>query len=71
MASGVEGCDVLCPDGLLHLCSTRAARIGKRLIERNLEDGEIDSLAILAVAGIAAEGQAYEEVGCVHLLLSR
>jgi hypothetical protein len=27
-----------------------------------LEEGEVDSLAIVAVAGIAAEGQQYEEV---------
>eukprot|EP00199_Chlamydomonas_sp_CCMP681_P002494 CAMPEP_0119108616 /NCGR_PEP_ID=MMETSP1180-20130426/15466_1 /TAXON_ID=3052 ORGANISM="Chlamydomonas cf sp, Strain CCMP681" /NCGR_SAMPLE_ID=MMETSP1180 /ASSEMBLY_ACC=CAM_ASM_000741 /LENGTH=335 /DNA_ID=CAMNT_0007094249 /DNA_START=45 /DNA_END=1052 /DNA_ORIENTATION=+ len=38
------------------------ARIGKRLIEKTLEDEEIDSLAAVAVAGIAAEGQQYEEV---------
>eukprot|EP00197_Chlamydomonas_leiostraca_P008890 CAMPEP_0202868502 /NCGR_PEP_ID=MMETSP1391-20130828/10913_1 /ASSEMBLY_ACC=CAM_ASM_000867 /TAXON_ID=1034604 /ORGANISM="Chlamydomonas leiostraca, Strain SAG 11-49" /LENGTH=335 /DNA_ID=CAMNT_0049548681 /DNA_START=69 /DNA_END=1076 /DNA_ORIENTATION=- len=38
------------------------ARLQKRLIERTLTDAEIDSLAIMAVAGIAAEGQQYEEV---------
>lgn len=27
-----------------------------------LEDAEIDTLAVMAVAGIAAEGRAYEEV---------
>jgi hypothetical protein len=38
------------------------AKIQKRLIERMLEDSEIDQLAVVAVAGIAAEGQKYEEV---------
>lgn len=33
-----------------------------RIIERTLTDDEIDSLALMAVAGIAAEGQMYEEV---------
>jgi hypothetical protein len=28
-----------------------------------LDESEVDSLAIVAVAGIAAEGQQYEEVG--------
>lgn len=38
------------------------AKIQKRIIERQLEDEEIDQLALVAVAGIAAEGQNYEEV---------
>jgi len=38
------------------------AKIQKRLIERNLEDVEIDQLSVVAVAGIAAEGQQYDEV---------
>jgi hypothetical protein len=37
-------------------------KMGKRLIERTLEDDEVDKLAIAAVAGIASEGQNYEEV---------
>jgi hypothetical protein len=37
-------------------------KIQKRLIERQLEDAEIDQLACMAVAGIAAEGQKYPEV---------
>ncbi|KAG1660911.1 hypothetical protein FOA52_007951 [Chlamydomonas sp. UWO 241] len=38
------------------------AKIQKRLIERNLTDEEIDALSIVCVAGIAAEGQQYDEV---------
>lgn len=38
------------------------ARLQKRLYEKTLEDEEVDTLAIVAVAGIAAEGQQYEEV---------
>ena len=41
------------------------AKIQKRLIERSLEDSEIDQLAVVSVAGIAAEGQKYEEVSQV------
>ena len=32
------------------------------LLLQMLEDDEIDALAIVAVAGISAEGQSYEEV---------
>lgn len=37
-------------------------KLGKRLMERSLEDEEVDKLAIAAVPGIASEGQAYDEV---------
>ena len=37
-------------------------KLGKRLIERTLEDQDVDRLSIAAVAGIASEGQNYEEV---------
>lgn len=36
----------------------------QRIIERQLTDEEIDSLALVAVAGMAAEGREYEEVSC-------
>ncbi len=38
------------------------AKMQKRIIERNLEDDEIDSLAVMAVAGMASEGMKYDEV---------
>ncbi|GLC40871.1 hypothetical protein PLESTB_000013900 [Pleodorina starrii] len=38
------------------------AKLQQRIIERTLSDEEIDSLALVAVAGIAAEGREYEEV---------
>lgn len=38
------------------------SRLQKRLIEEFLDADDIDSLALVAVAGISAEGQAYEEV---------
>ncbi|KAG2452402.1 hypothetical protein HYH02_002645 [Chlamydomonas schloesseri] len=38
------------------------AKIQQRIIERQLTDEEIDSLALVAVAGMAAEGREYEEV---------
>lgn len=34
----------------------------QRIIERQLSDEEIDQLALVAVAGMAAEGRKYEEV---------
>jgi hypothetical protein len=37
-------------------------KIQARIITRTLEDSEIDALACVAVAGIAAEGLTYEEV---------
>lgn len=37
-------------------------KMQKRLIERKMEDAEIDQLSCVAVAGIAAEGQVYEEI---------
>lgn len=38
------------------------AKIQQRIIERQLSDEEIDTLALVAVAGMAAEGREYEEV---------
>lgn len=38
------------------------ARLGRRLIEGKLSNADIDALAPVAVAGVAAEGQRYEEV---------
>lgn len=38
------------------------AKIQARIITRDLSDAEIDALAVVAVAGIAAEGLKYEEV---------
>lgn len=38
------------------------ARLGRRLIEGKLSASDIDALAPVAVAGVAAEGQRYEEV---------
>ncbi|KXZ55454.1 hypothetical protein GPECTOR_2g1003 [Gonium pectorale] len=38
------------------------AKLQQRIIERTLTDEEIDALALVAVAGIAAEGRDYEEV---------
>ena len=38
------------------------ARMQKRLIERRLEDEEIDTLALVAMAGATAEAMKYEEV---------
>lgn len=38
------------------------AKLQARLFEKNLEDGDIDLLAVVAAAGIAAEGTKYEEV---------
>lgn len=38
------------------------ARLGRRLIEGKLSAADIDALAPVAVAGVAAEGQRYEEV---------
>ena len=38
------------------------AKIGSRLIERSLQDAEIDTLAVMAMAGVTAEAQAFEEV---------
>ncbi|GIL79550.1 hypothetical protein Vretimale_12232 [Volvox reticuliferus] len=38
------------------------AKIQQRIIERTLTDEEIDVLALVAVAGIAAEGRDYDEV---------
>ncbi|GFR49334.1 hypothetical protein Agub_g11362 [Astrephomene gubernaculifera] len=38
------------------------AKLQQRIIERTLADEEIDSLALVAVAGVAAEAREYEEV---------
>jgi hypothetical protein len=38
------------------------AKLQKRIIEKMLDDTEIDQLAVMAVAGMAAEGQMFEEV---------
>ncbi|KAG2489980.1 hypothetical protein HYH03_011609 [Edaphochlamys debaryana] len=38
------------------------AKLQQRIIERQLSDEEIDSLALVAVAGVAAEGRDYEEI---------
>ncbi len=38
------------------------AKLQKRIIEKLLTDEEIDQLAVVAVAGMAAEGQKFEEV---------
>lgn len=38
------------------------AKLQERIFNRDLEDGEVDVLALVAVAGIAAEGLKYEEV---------
>ncbi len=62
---------MVCPLAL-HVCS-------QRIIERQLSDEEIDQLALVAVAGMAAEGRKYEEVrwvmrcgvGCIESLTSR
>ena len=35
-----------------------------RLIERQLEDEEIDTFAIISMAGVASEATRYEEVPC-------
>lgn len=37
-------------------------KLGKRLIERQLTDEELDQLSIIAMAGVAAEGMQYDEV---------
>ena len=39
------------------------AKIGKRIIERQLEDEEINQLAVVAMAGATSEGMKYPEVG--------
>ena len=39
------------------------AKLQRRLIEGQLEDGEIDALAVVALAGASAEAMQYEEVG--------
>ena len=39
------------------------AKIGKRIIERQLEDDEINQLAVVAMAGATSEGMKYPEVG--------
>lgn len=38
------------------------AKLQKRIIERTLEDPELDLLAVMAVAGVAAEGRVHEEI---------
>ena len=38
------------------------AKLQRRLIEGQLEDGEIDALAVVALAGASAEAMQYEEV---------
>ena len=40
-------------------------RMQKRLIERRLADEEIDTLALVAMAGATAEAMKYDEVCCV------
>lgn len=44
------------------------AKIGKRIIERQLEDEEINQLAVVAMAGATSEGMKYPEVGGQVLL---
>ena len=39
------------------------AKLQRRLIEGQLEDSEIDALAVMAMAGASAEAMQYEEVG--------
>lgn len=39
------------------------AKIGVRLIERTLTDEEINVLSVMAMAGVSAEAQEFEEVG--------
>ena len=38
------------------------AKLQARLIEKSLSDYEVDTLAVMAMAGVAAEGLKYEEV---------
>ena len=38
------------------------AKMGSRLIERTLDDAELDVLAVMSMAGVAAEAQEFEEV---------
>lgn len=38
------------------------AKIGVRLIERTLTDEEINVLSVMAMAGVSAEAQEFEEV---------
>lgn len=38
------------------------AKLQRRLIEGQLEDSEIDALAVVALAGASAEAMQYEEV---------
>lgn len=43
------------------------AKLQRRLIEGSLEDSEIDTLSVVALAGAAAEATQYEEVLCLVL----
>jgi len=38
------------------------AKMGSRLIERRLDDAELDVLAVMSMAGVAAEAQEFEDV---------
>ena len=38
------------------------AKMNARLIERTLDDAEIDVLSVMSMAGVAAEAQEFEEV---------
>lgn len=38
------------------------AKMKSRLIERTLSDAELDVLSVMAMAGVAAEAQEFEEV---------
>ena len=40
------------------------AKMGSRLIERTLGDAELDVLAVMSMAGVAAEAQEFEDVRC-------
>jgi hypothetical protein len=51
----------LCPAGQAHT-DFAEAKLQRRLIEGCLEDNEIDALAVVALAGAAAEAMQYEEV---------
>ena len=45
------------------------AKLQKRLVERQLENNEVDQLAIISMAGVASEAQKYEEVSFVTIIL--
>ena len=44
------------------------AKLQRRLISRQLEDSEIDQLAIISMAGVASEAQNFEEVSTISFI---